>query len=132
MTLVVLKAKIVTVGTVIAICLMTYIAIGGAVHSGLYSYFGIFLFVVILTNLGIIKGYRLAYISARFLYRAVAMPIFFISINLFIRAEVSDDSYQFWIFAETVSIGILCMALSWCLGLHAKSRGVKGYNIVWP
>ena len=131
MSLATLKAKIVTSGTVIACCLLVFFPIRAVVYNR--PYMVITSFILVLICLGIIKGIRLAYASARFIYAVVAILFSCNSVNGFFYEDAMigeswNDATFYRIFGKLVSIGIVCITLFWCLGEHAKLRGVKGYK----
>jgi hypothetical protein len=117
------KEKVVTIGVLIACCLLAALAIRCLV-IGKYALIGSLVCILVLIALW--KGNKVGYFVARFIFGGLAVIFVGGSINPFTYedVELAHDSYtQFLVIS--LLFAVLAGFLAYCLGQHAKLRGLK-------
>ena len=116
---------VVTSGVFIACFCLIALALRLVYVSGIYA-LPVSAFLILITLAALYKGWRWRYILARTIYGGLAILIVGGTINppCYDEADIAGISYSS-ILWEFLPLAGLAVFLFWCLGVHAKWRGLN-------
>jgi len=118
------KLAVVAMGVFFACCICVVAAVRTPYAFGRYSLF--ISVVLILVPIGIHKGWEWGYTLARTIFGTLAFILVFGSINPFTYSDFQfpNRSYPLYVLESLFFAGQV-MFLFYCLGEHAKTKGLK-------